>query len=168
MSPRGHEANEILISALVPWTSIAEPRLEAGDRFTVTRDVFQVGGFRLTFVRTKDPGAPESIGRIEYVFRERSLRDASQRLDESFQRFGLDVTPKLDDVIARASKIPDDLAGLGIGQRLEAQSLDWAGGWRGSVKLYAECAQTGNDMRRTNWMVELRVFQPAFRTPSDP
>jgi hypothetical protein len=169
--PSGDDPHKILIRALAPWTSIAEPLLEAqhstGDRYTAKHDLFNVGGFRLTFVPTKDPSAPETIGRIEYVFRARSLGQVSELLREALGRFGFAVPPRFGEVITRASRIPDDLAGLEIGQRLASQTFDWAAGWRGFAKLYAECAQTGNDMRRTNWMVELCAFQPPFRAASD-
>ena len=171
MPPVG-QPHTIRISALKPWTSIAKPVLDdkysTGDRMSAQHDVFKVGGFRLTFVPAKDSSDPESIGRVEYVFRARTLQDVSGRLVEALQRFGFAVPRTFDDVIARASQIPDDLAGLDIGDRLVSQTFDWAPEWRGFVKIFSEGALTGKDTHRAQWMVELRAFQPGFRAASDP
>ena len=171
-APPASGPHKILTSALAPWTSLEVPVLEdsssTGNRFTARHDVFSAGGFRLTFVTANDSSAPESIGRVEYVFRERSLQRVSERVVEALQRFGFAVPGQLAEPFARAAQIPDDLQHLDVGERLVSQVFDWAPQWRGFVKIYAEGALTGSDTHRAQWMVELRAFQPAFRAASDP
>ncbi|APR87121.1 hypothetical protein A7982_12470 [Minicystis rosea] len=146
---------QILLGQLAPWTTLVPPQAELGGRFSSKKDVFEPGGFRLTWVL--DPADERVLGRLEYVFRESSLEAVAERFTAAAARLGIDVSREIDDVLAKARALPGDRTELSLADRLMTTLLA-RDEWRGFVKVYAE-----DDL----WMNELCLFRPAFRAARD-
>ncbi len=130
------------------------------------KDVFDAGGYRLTWVA--EPHDASVLGRVEYVFRETTLDAVDRRLVEMVDRLGFSLRREIHEVVSKARSIPDDLTGLAIFDRQVTLGLSHEPDWRGKFAIFAEAPSVGDSQLRAMWMVELRVFRPDFRAASDP
>jgi hypothetical protein len=109
------------------------------------------------------PDVADLLKRPKYL-RECSLDVAFERVVEALRQFGFARSPELDHLFARASEIPEELAGI-FGPVCESELWE-SSGWTCFLQISAE--NFGPGTRRQQWCLDFRIYQKDFRLHTDP